>query len=161
MTILEEIIGSLGRKINLSGGNMDENINDMIDNYMKERDFFGSTTEDQISGAEKFLGFRFPDEYREYISKYGSGGICGVEIVGVEGGLGASVIKATERWRKLGLNKSFVVIRDSGEFIMCMEAVENDPCVYSWDRSDPTYKREYDDFTAFLIDAFREAIDNY
>jgi antitoxin YobK len=27
----------------------------------------------------------FPPEYKEFIKKYGSGGICGVDIPGVEG----------------------------------------------------------------------------
>ena len=137
-----------------------EKFEKMIQSYTEENDFFGAIAEEQISKTEDILSLKFPIEYREFIKEYGSGGICGVDLVGIEGDLGASVIKATERYRKLGLDSKYVVIQDLGEYIMCMNTVDNDAFVYSWDRSDPVIKKEYNSFAEFLIDVFQERIDN-
>ena len=140
---------------------MNNRIEEMISAYVEEKDFYGETTEEQIVKTEGFLGFKFPKEYREFVKMYGSGGICGVQIAGIEGDLGASVIKATERWRRLGLDKSIVVIEDVGEFIMCMNTSNNDSKVYVWYRIYPKLVERYESFTSFLIDNFQEGIDNY
>jgi len=139
---------------------MNDNINKMINQFVKETDFYGGASEDQIRNAENILGFTFPNEYREYLENYGSGGICGVDLQGIEGDLGASVVTATERYRKLGLDENIVVIWDLGDFINCM-STNNDPCVYSWYRSYPELVKRYESFTDFLADIFQEAIDNH
>jgi hypothetical protein len=139
---------------------MDKPLENMIQTYMEDNDFFGAATEEQITRSEIALNLRFPVEYREFVKTYGSGGVCGVELAGIEGDLGASAIKATERYRNLGLDKSFIVIQDLGEYIMCMDSANDNPCVYSWDRSDPKFKKEYNSFTEYLIDVFQEGIDN-
>jgi len=138
---------------------MNSILENMIETYKEEKDFYGSVTEEQLLKVECDLGSKLPSEYREFIELYGSGGICGVDLVGIEGDLGASVISATERYRKLGLSNDYVVIQDSGEYIMCMNLI-GDTCVYSWDRSDPTFSKEYESFTEYLIDVFQEGIDN-
>jgi len=140
---------------------MHSTIERMVQDYMEDKDFFGTVTEEQIEKAENILGFKFPHEYRKFIQRYGSGGICGVQIAGVEGDLGASVIKATERWRRLGLDENVVVIEDVGEFIMCMKTIDSDSKVYAWYRTYPNLVERYESFTEFLIDDFQEGIDNY
>ncbi len=120
---------------------MNEKIIKMIEEYGEERDFFGGASEEDIRNAEEILGLKFPQSYRAFLKEYGSGGICGVEILGIEGNLGASVVKATERWRKLGLDKKLIVIEDSGEFVRCMYSADvNDERVYSWIRGERTLR---------------------
>jgi len=137
----------------------EETLNKMIEKYQEEKDFWGAVSEAEIVATENTLGLKFPSQYRKYIGKFGSGGILGVEITGVEGNKGASVIKATERYRKFGLDKSIVVIMDAGEFYMCMKTSQNDERVYSGDRSGQIIDC-YNSFYEFVIDYFKEAIDN-
>lgn len=133
----------------------------MIEEYGEERDFFGGASEQEIRKAEEILGLQFPESYRAFLKEYGSGGICGVEILGIEGNLGASVVKATERWRKLGLDKKLIVIEDSGEFVRCMYSADvRDEKVYSWVRGGKELSVRYDTFDDYIMDMFQEGIDN-
>ena len=140
---------------------MDERIIMMIENYGEEDDFFGEVSEEYINNAEEKLRVQFPRSYREFIQKYGSGGICGVELEGVQGKLGASVVDATERWRKLGLDMNLIVLVDSGEFVKCMYCADNnDGRVFSWGREGTDLSPRYNTFDDYVIDIFQEAIDN-
>ena len=97
---------------------MNNKIIDMIKRYGEENDFYGKISEDDIKLVEKSLGIIFPESYKWFILNYGSGGICGVEILGIENKEDSSVIHVTERYRKLGLENVCIVIEDLGEFIM-------------------------------------------
>ncbi|MCC5803761.1 SMI1/KNR4 family protein [Rossellomorea vietnamensis] len=141
---------------------MDERISMMIENYGEEGDFFGEVPEEYIHMAEKRLGVRFPRGYRDFVKKYGSGGICGVELEGVQGNLGASVVIATERWRKLGLSSNLIVLEDSGEFARCMYCADtNDVRVFSWERAGTDLHPRYHTFEDYVIDIFQEGISNW
>lgn len=76
----------------------------------------GCCTEEQIESAEKKLQLKFPEEYRQYLLKYGAMRFNGVEICGlnIEGYL--NVVEATEQEKSV--NKSFptkmFVIEDLG-----------------------------------------------
>ncbi|RIJ66295.1 SMI1/KNR4 family protein [Rummeliibacillus sp. POC4] len=141
---------------------MDERIIKMIENYGEEDDFFGEVSEEYINKAEEKLRVKFPRSYRNFIKKYGSGGICGVELEGVQGNLGASVVDATERWRKLGLGMNLIVVEDSGEFARCMYCADiNDNRVFSWERVGTDLNPRYNTFDDYVIDIFQEGIDNW
>jgi antitoxin YobK len=139
---------------------MNKKIIDMIEEYREEKDFFGEVSEECIRDAETSLNLQFPKGYCEYVKNFGSGGICGVEILGVEGNLGASVVKTTERYRKLGLNNDMVVIYDGGEFFMCMLGITDDERVFCGDRSGKEPLMHYNSFEEYLLDVFQEGIDN-
>ncbi|HEY2495012.1 MAG TPA: SMI1/KNR4 family protein [Paenibacillus sp.] len=140
---------------------MNEKIIQMIEEYGEERDFFEGASEEDIRNAEEMLGLKFPQSYREFLKEYGSGGICGVEVLGVQGNLGASVVKATERWRNIGLDMGLIVIEDSGEFVRCMYSADvNDKRVFSWIRGGGELSVRYDTFDDYTLDMFQEGIDN-
>lgn len=140
---------------------MDSKIIKMIEDYGENKDFFGKVSEEQICNAEEKLGVVFPQSYRNFVKNYGFGGICGVEIEGIQGELGVSVVSATERWRKLGLGMNLIVIEDSGEFVRCMYSSDvNDARVFSWSRGGNELSPRYDSFDDYLIDMFQEGIDN-
>ncbi|MDR3000945.1 MAG: SMI1/KNR4 family protein [Fibromonadaceae bacterium] len=141
---------------------MSEIIAKMVKEYEEDALIWGEVTEDAIENAENALGVKFPKEYREFVKAYGSGGIGGVEIEGVEDE-GASVVDATERHRELGLDKSMIVVMDSGPFINCLDTSENGSAVYTLYRADKGFserRKDYDSFTEFVIGEFQEAIDN-
>ena len=105
---------------------MNNKIIDMIKRYGEENDFYGKISEDDIKLVEKSLGIIFPESYKWFILNYGSGGICGVEILGIENKEDSSVIHVTERYRKLGLENGCIVIEDLGEFIICIDTNDGD-----------------------------------
>ncbi|RIW28913.1 SMI1/KNR4 family protein [Bacillus salacetis] len=140
---------------------MDERIIKMVENYGEEDDFFGEVSEEYVNKAEEKLRVKFPQRYRDFIKKYGSGGICGVELEGVQDKLGASVVDATERWRKLGLAMNLIVVEDSGEFARCIYSAEiDDDRVFSWERGGTDLHPRYKTFDDYVIDIFQEGIDN-
>lgn len=140
---------------------MNQKLITMIERYGEEDDFFGEVSESYILKAEEELNVTFPRSYREFVRRYGSGGICGVELEGVQGHVGASVVESTKRWRNLGLPMDVIVLEDSGEFVRCMYgAAESDDRVYSWERKGTVLQVRYPTFEAYVLDVFREGIDN-
>lgn len=140
---------------------MNNEILQMINEYDEESDFFGEVSEDAITEAENMLGVNFPTQYKEYVKKYGSGGICGVDILGVEGEAdGSSVILQTERRRKQGLPKKYIVIENVDEFVYCLSTVDEYK-VIRWDDISQEEIERYTNFDEYLQDSFQEAIDNW
>lgn len=139
---------------------MNSKILDMINRYVEEADFFGEITEESIVHAEKELGIAFPIAYRAFVHKFGFGGICGVDILGVGTNGYASVVNSTNRFRKLGLSHQYIVIENVDEFIYCLNTKGNNQ-VIRWDRISKEAVDRYTSFDAFLEDSFQEAIDNW
>lgn len=139
---------------------MNNKIVDMINQYGEENDFYGKVSEGDIKSVEESLNITFPESYKWFIRNYGSGGICGVEILGIEKNDNSSVVHGTERYRMLGLDSGCVVIEDLGEFIMCIDTNDRDKII-RWDRVNKDKQYRYNDFYEYLIDTFQEAIDNW
>jgi len=139
---------------------MNEKILEIIEQYEEKKDFYGKVKEDEVAYVESLLNVKFPESYKWFILNYGSGGICGVEILGIEKRNDSSVIKVTERYRKLGLGSECIVIEDLGEFIMCIDT-SKDEQIIRWDRVNKTNEYRYKSFYEYLIDTFQEAIDNF
>ncbi|MGR5985485.1 SMI1/KNR4 family protein [Bacillus cytotoxicus] len=94
------------------------------------------------------------------LKKFGSGGICGVEVLGVEGMEYASVVDDTERYRKLGLPENYLVIENVDEFVYCINT-KDDYYVIRWDDISKEEIIRYSTFDEYLKDSFQEAIDNW
>ncbi|WP_419882935.1 SMI1/KNR4 family protein [Peribacillus sp. B-H-3] len=138
---------------------MNNKLVEMIYEYIEEGDFIGEVFDDSIKKAENTLEVSFPTEYKEFVKKYGSGGICGVDILGVEGASYASVVESTERYRKLGLPNKYIVIENVDEFVYCLNTVEEFNVV-RWDDISKREVPRYTTFNEYLQDSFQEAIDN-
>ena len=139
---------------------MNDKVLSIINNYKEVNDFYGRVEEDDIRVVEKNLNVNFPESYKYFIRNYGSGGICGVEILGVENKEDSSVIYATKRYQDLGLEDGCVVIEDLGEFIMCIDT-KDEGKIIRWDRVNKSKEYRYMTFDEYLIDTFKEAIDNW
>ena len=138
---------------------MNNNLVEMIYEYIEEGDFIGEVSDGEIKKVEKTSEVSFPTEYKEFIKKYGSGGICGVDILGIEGADCASVVESTERYRKLGLPNKYIVIENVDEFVYCLNTVEESNVV-RWDDISKREVTRYTTFDEYLQDSFQEAIDN-
>jgi len=140
--------------------NLKEKIIKMIEQYEEEKDFYGRANEEDVEYIETILDIKFPESYKWFILNYGSGGICGVEVIGLEKKNDSSVVKVTERYRSLGLDSECIVIEDLGEFILCIDTSDEDKII-RWDRVNRIKEYRYNNFYEYLIDIFQEAIDNW
>ena len=137
---------------------MNEIILNTIKKYEEKGDFnYASVTDKMIEDAEKQLGVKLPEQYIEYIKKFGHGGIAGLEIIGV--GLTGRMlfVESTLEYRAEELPDNLVVIEKVDEWLMCLDC--NTGKVVSWDFSG-YIKDEYDSFDDYLIDQMDSAIEN-
>ncbi|CDQ37979.1 MULTISPECIES: SMI1/KNR4 family protein [Virgibacillus] len=138
---------------------MNNKLLEMIKEYREKGDFIGEISEQYIKKAQMRLEVKFPLEYKEFVKELGSGGICGVDVLGVEGEEYASVVESTERNRKSGLPKNYLVIEEVDEFVYCLNTVDKYNVV-RWDDVSKLEIERYSTFDDYLEDSFQEAIDN-
>jgi antitoxin YobK len=133
-------------------------INENIDTGL----FTGGIKESLIKEIEKELQVTLPKSYKWFLCNYGSGGIFGVDIIGV-GKLNQNIVVTdTKKARDLGLDKDLVIIEDCDEFMYCLDTSElsNGECpVVSWDNHSGYDSVEANNFYEFLLERLTDAKD--
>src|SRR5699024_504702 len=97
----------------------------------------GGIDDGQIMIVENELEVILPESYKWFLRTYGSGGIFGVDILGVGQSNKARVVEYTKDYRKLGLNNDLVIIENADEFVYCLytSKMESNECpVIAWSR---------------------------
>ncbi|WP_028400051.1 SMI1/KNR4 family protein [Ectobacillus panaciterrae] len=143
---------------------MKQKILEMINQHEETADFDEEIDDSVVKGIENKLGVTFPESYRWFVTNYNAGGICGVYILGYESPEEISVVESTERQRKFGLPKPYVVIEDVDDFVYCLDtgSMKEGECpVITWDRVSGASPIRYNTFYDYVIDRFQEAIDNW
>ena len=99
-----------------------EQASDLLDAARPDwKDIGGPVAEDDVLRAESMLSLGFPDEYRNFVLRYGLGGIGGTEIYGVvDGGnlddpTPPNVVGTNQDSRKNGLPKDLLAFEDGGD----------------------------------------------
>ena len=108
-----------------------------INEHMESDDFTGGVDESQINFVQEELGVKLPESYKWFLTTYGSGGLFGVDILGVAKSNRVPVVINTNRYRNLGLEKDLVVIENAGEYVYCLNTskMEKNECpVIAWNR---------------------------
>lgn len=108
-----------------------------INEHKESDDFTGGVNESQINSIQNELGVELPESYKWFLTTYGSGGLFGVDILGVAKSNRAPVVVNTKRYRDLGMDKDLVVIEDAGEYAYCLyiSEMKNNECpVIAWNR---------------------------
>ncbi|EMI9089226.1 MULTISPECIES: SMI1/KNR4 family protein [Bacillus] len=136
-----------------------------LTNFIKEHeeidDFTGGVNESQIYAVQYRLSVELPDSYKWFLNTYGSGGLFGVDILGIGKSNMASVVIVTENYRGLEMSDNLVVIEDAGEYAYCLDMrhMENNECpIIAWNRQGglddySTAKNFYEFLSQRLIDA--------
>ncbi|WP_142130376.1 SMI1/KNR4 family protein [Bacillus sp. SLBN-3] len=104
---------------------------------MESDDFTGGVDKKQVDNIQNTLQSILPESYTWFLTNYGSGGLFGVDILGVAKSNIASVVIKTERYRDLGMNGNLVVIEDIEEYAYRLDTsiMENNECpVIAWHR---------------------------
>ncbi|QHA93614.1 SMI1/KNR4 family protein [Bacillus sp. N1-1] len=116
--------------------NRDKLIN-FINSNAEPDDFTGGIDIKQIENVQDSLKLKFPESYKWFLNDYGSGGLYGIDILGVAKSNISTVVIETESYRDLGLNDNLVVIEDVDEFAYCLDTskMENNECpVVAWNK---------------------------
>lgn len=145
--------------------NKEELIN-FINEHKESDDFTGGVDESQINSIQNELGVELPKSYKWFLSNYGSGGLYGVDILGVAKSNISTVIIETESYRELGMSENLVVIEDIDEYAYCLDTsnMENDECpVIAWNKQGGldaynTAENFYEFLSQRLLDA-KEALE--
>ncbi|KAA0760101.1 SMI1/KNR4 family protein [Bacillus sp. SH5-2] len=140
--------------------NKEELIN-FIKINMESDDFTGGVDKKQVDYVQDTLQLKLPESYKWFLTNYGSGGLFGVDILGVAKSNIASIVIETESYRDLGMSEHLVVIEDIGEYAYCLDTsnMENNECpVIAWDRQGGlddynTAKNFYEFLSQRLLDA--------
>ncbi|MFC0186699.1 SMI1/KNR4 family protein [Fictibacillus aquaticus] len=114
-------------------------LTNFINQYQEPDDFTGGVDENQVCLVERELGLVLPDSFKWFLKTYGSGGLFGVDILGVAKSDTAPVIDTTKRYRELWLENNLVAIEDAGEYVYCLNTSKmvNEECpVIAWNRPD-------------------------
>ncbi|APC40348.1 SMI1/KNR4 family protein [Clostridium estertheticum] len=144
-----------------------EEKNEIIRIIEKKKQYCNSTGGvdiNRILQIETLLKVTIPESYKWFLQNYGHILIMGIEIYGVSKGEIPSCVKATERYRKIGLPSQFVVIESSDEWVYCLDTsdIKTGECtIVDWDRRDGVGSQEYENFYEFFYERLKDACENW
>ncbi|WP_404431009.1 SMI1/KNR4 family protein [Sutcliffiella horikoshii] len=108
-----------------------------IKRNMEPDDFTGRVDEKQVDYVQEILEVNLPASYKWFLNNYGSGGLYGVDILGVAKSNIPTVVNETVNYRDLGMGEHLVVIEDIDEYAYCLDTskMENNECpVIAWNK---------------------------
>lgn len=79
-----------------------------------ENDLGKGVSDEAIDAASRVLGLPFPPSYREFLRRYGSGGLESEEFFGLGGASHLDVIQRAAKLRAKGLPPHFIPVRGDG-----------------------------------------------
>ncbi|MBG9548793.1 SMI1/KNR4 family protein [Cytobacillus firmus] len=138
-----------------------EELTNFINRNMEPDDFTGGVDGKQIDYVQDILKLKLPESYKWFLYNYGSGGLYGVDILGVAKHNIATVVAETESYRDLGMSENLIVIEDIDEYAYCLDTsnMENNECpVIAWNKQGGlddynTAENFYEFFSQRLLDA--------
>ncbi|AIS61221.1 hypothetical protein JL58_13460 [Listeria ivanovii subsp. londoniensis] len=135
-------------------------IEKLINKYEEEYDFTDKISMEQIKLVENNLGISFSSDYVWFLENYGSGGVLGIDVLGIARNNIATVENITERLRKeFNLDNKMYIVEDCDEFFYCGKSGEDK--IYYWDREEGIGKVEAGSFLEFLQNRIIGAAENF
>lgn len=119
----------------------------------------GGISEKEIEELEKELKLVFRKEIRNYLSQYGIIIGYGVEVLGCGKNNVSSLVKETKHYREYGLSDEFIVIRNVGEWIYCLNNYNGE--VSSWDRIEKKHLIKNSSFDAYILSEMVDAKEDW
>jgi len=140
-----------------------EEIINFIKRNMEPDDFTGGVDEKQVDYVQEILEENLPASYKWFLNNYGSGGLYGVDILGVGKFNITTVLDETVNYRDLGMGEHLVVIEDIDEYAYCLDTskmeMENNECpVIAWNKQGGLdYYNTAENFYEFLSQRLLDA----
>ena len=129
----------------------------LIRQYEKPGDFTYSTFSNvQATEAQTILSLTIPAAYVEFLRMFGHGGICGIEVIGIGKTGKLLFVEETLKFRSYGLPDYLIVIENCDEWVYCIDC--RDGHIVSW--SDDIAEDCYNDFDTYLLDRFKDGVEN-
>lgn len=126
-----------------------------------EDEFTGGCTDNQIELVENSLKVKLSDSYKWFLKEYGSGGIAGISLLGIESHKEDidtySVVYGTKLYReKYSMDDSLVILQNHGDYVACLDTskIENNECiVVTWSQYDNGDNlKKADNFYNYFLD---------
>ena len=132
---------------------------DIIEKYESLGNFtYGYVLDSGLNEVESRLNIKLPQEYREFLIRFGHGGIGGLEILGV-GREGEMIFEEeTVEFRKYGLPHHLIVIENCDEWVYCINS--NNGKIVTWSMEDDEIYEDYDSFGEYLYDRVTDILEN-
>jgi hypothetical protein len=94
---------------------------ELIERYKEPDDYIaGPKTDEQIILMEDILNVSLPPSYKEFIKKYGSGGVKSIDFLGITKTVeGSESVTSTLDNRKYGLPLEYVIVTNDGDGSYC------------------------------------------
>ena len=134
---------------------MFEHLDEFIQNNRDDIIITGGITEEKIHILEDILDLELNKEIKTFLSRYGIIIGYGIEILGCGKADESSLVRETQRFRKYGLEKEYIVIRNADEWIYCLN--NDDGKVSSWDRIDKKHLLKEDSFERYILNELIDA----
>jgi len=129
-------------------------IEELIKKYDEGDDFTGGVSDEIIKDVEKQLNLNLPEQYKWFLSKYGYGGVVGINIFGVGKTSDYPVVIETNRMLKSPhFDKDWIAIESCDEYFYCLST--KDGKVRDWDFRGETYY-EIDSFLDYLYTRIKD-----
>lgn len=114
-----------------------EEIERIMEMYSDDVFVSGHIEEKYINEVEEEIGLKFHKEYREYVGKFGSGGLGDIDILGIDMGiinmgLEVSVLEYLERWRGRGLEEKYIPVYHLDDIAIVVDGTDENCPVYSY-----------------------------
>lgn len=110
-----------------------------------------------IKQAEGRLGLSLPEQFLEFLQRFGYGGLDGFEVLGTLPDGTNVFVEETIEYRRLGLPNNLIVIENCDEWLYCLDCT--DGSVVSWDFANGI-ENAFDDFNAYLRDRIKDVLEN-
>lgn len=119
----------------------------------------GEISAAEAERIEKELDVELTGEYRSFLLKFGFIMGYGVEILGCAKNGNSNMLEQTLRFRKQGLEKNYIVIRNADEWVYCLDL--NTGSITSWDPIDKNHINEADGFYEYVVTELEEAKEEF
>lgn len=108
-----------------------------------------------IAQFEEKFAVKLPEDFKYYLSKYGSGGLGYFDFFGIESGKdieNCSITALMKDCRAKGMPNQLVVIEHLGDYVTCIDVSKNNGEVVTWSWiDDGKICKKADTFEAYFI----------
>ena len=142
--------------------NLDQMIQEVCENEDMDLNQVFDMPEDnreRIQRTEALLNLEFPEDFRHFLLKYGSGGMGSFTFMGIEAGKEDertfTLVLVTLKYRDQGLPEYLAVIEYEGDFVTCINCEDGSIVTWSWFGKKEVCKTS-DSFEAYFMEKLED-----
>ena len=148
-----------------------EKLDELIEQVCEEEgveldEIFDMPQEDNSSMIRQFeekFAVKLPEDFKYFLSKYGSGGLGYFDFFGIELGKddvnNTSLAFITNEYREKGMPNQLVVIEHNGDYVTCIDTLKHEGEVVSWSWLDADgIVKISDSFEAYFIEKLEDCL---